>query len=40
MSEGYRQYSAIKNLLEKYNVNFKDDKYQYFMSELATILRI
>ncbi len=40
MFEGYKQYNAIKSLLEIYKINLTNDDYQDFMTELASILRI
>lgn len=41
MSKGFAQYSAIKRLLYKYNLEFRSRKeYQDFINELLEILNI
>ena len=40
MSKGFRQYNAIKNLLEKYHFFLSNKDYEKFMKELVIILEI
>lgn len=40
MLNGMKVYSAIKKLLFDFNVNFKDEEYRRFMTELSKILEI
>lgn len=40
MINGMRQYSEIKNLLEKHQMHLSNIQYQKFMKELASILGI
>jgi len=41
MRYGYREYSNIKRLIDKFNINFKDYReYECFMMDLARILKV
>lgn len=41
MEYGYKEYSAIKKLLDKYMVSFRSFKdYENFITELVEILKI
>jgi hypothetical protein len=40
MSYGYKEYNAIKNLFNRFNIVLSGQEYEKFMRELANILKI
>jgi hypothetical protein len=40
MAYGYAEYSAIKGLLDKYNIVLKGKDYENFMRDLVDILKL